>query len=481
MGLILLPGRFNQQPQQAVAIDWGNPLTKGLISCIDGRTNYDLMAGAPTTNTAAQANGTGGAGPAYASGTYQTFPFNRSSITNKFTYFLFCDHTTAGNSFLFGDVETAGAGYNAGLYTNGSNFLLFVKTGGSGTSVTSTSSANPIKSLRLGGTYDGANMRIFINGVREASTAKTGNVDTGAFALNLNRWNGSSPHSGNAFLRLVFNIVKSDAEMRELSDNPWQVFKAPPRRIWGVAAGGGSDVSVALTGEASTASAGTLVPSIDKELTGSGSTASAGTLAPSTAKALLGESATAAAGTLVATPTFGLTGQSATAAAGDVIQSRTVALAGQSATVEQGQLGIVGDVTVALTGQSMTMGQGNLARQADAAEAFSGGFFEVPHVPRRRSVREERERLGIFPREVKQIALAVARASVVADKTDDQAERQLAARLAQQDIEAKTRYVEFMRQERDRLLSRDIERALRIRQRQYELDEDEREAEMLLM
>jgi hypothetical protein len=118
---------------------------------------------------------------------------------------------------------------------------------------------------------------------------------------------------------------------------------------------------------------------------------------------------------------------------------------------------------------------------APAAETYSGGFFEVPHVPRRRSVREERERLGIITREVKQIARAVARASVAADKTDYQAEQQLAQRLAQQDIEAKARYVEFMRQERDRILSRDIERALRIRRRQYELDEDEREAEMLLM
>jgi hypothetical protein len=115
------------------------------------------------------------------------------------------------------------------------------------------------------------------------------------------------------------------------------------------------------------------------------------------------------------------------------------------------------------------------------AETYSGGFYEVPHVPRRRSVREERERLGIIPRQVKQIAQAVARASVVADKTDDQAQRQLEQRLAQKAIEAKARYVQFMKQERDRILSRDIERAIRIRQRQYELDEDDREAEMLLM
>lgn len=51
----------------------------------------------------------------------------------------------------------------------------------------------------------------------------------------------------------------------------------------------------------------------------------------------------------------------------------------------------------------------------------------------------------------------------------------------QQDIEATARHVEFMNAERDRILSRDIERALRIRRRQMEMDEDEREAELLLM
>jgi len=127
-------------------------------------------------------------------------------------------------------------------------------------------------------------------------------------------------------------------------------------------------------------------------------------------------------------------------------------------------------------------GRGGVAYAAPpVAESYSGGFYEVPQVPRRRSVREERERLGIITREVKQIVMAVARASVVADKTDYQAAQQLAQRLEQQDIEARARYVEFMQQERDRILSRDIERALRIRRRQYEIDEDEREAEMLLM
>lgn len=115
-----------------------------------------------------------------------------------------------------------------------------------------------------------------------------------------------------------------------------------------------------------------------------------------------------------------------------------------------------------------------------SASTATGGYYEG--VPRRRSVREERERLGIIPREVKKVITAVARASVVAQKTDAQAERQLQQRLDQQDIEAKARYVELMRQERDRLLSRDIAIALRIRMKQAaDEDDDERASELLLL
>lgn len=113
--------------------------------------------------------------------------------------------------------------------------------------------------------------------------------------------------------------------------------------------------------------------------------------------------------------------------------------------------------------------------------AFGGGFYEVPHIPRHRTVQEERERLGIIPKAVKKVLVQVAQASVSKEATDTQATGLLATALAQRDIQPASQYTQFMQQERDRILSQNIEMALRIRQRQYELDEDEREAEMLLM
>ena len=107
----------------------------------------------------------------------------------------------------------------------------------------------------------------------------------------------------------------------------------------------------------------------------------------------------------------------------------------------------------------------------------------MPQVRRHRSIKEDRERLGIIPREVKQIVKAVARATVAAEKTDTQAQVQLSRRLEQQDIEAKAKYAEFMRQERDRLRTQAIARAVQIqrRKKQLEDEEDDRDAVMLLM
>lgn len=163
---------------------------------------------------------------------------------------------------------------------------------------------------------------------------------------------------------------------------------------WEYVSGGGSpDVTLALTGQAAAASAGTLGVSTNKALTGQAATAAqgnvsvgsdvtvalsgqamtvaAGTLAPSATVALTGSGATASPGTLVAGVSVGLTGQAGTSATGTLTQSRTVALVGQSGTSQQGNVGVVGDVTVALTGQSMTMEQGLLS----VASSAGGGSY----------------------------------------------------------------------------------------------------------
>lgn len=315
-------------------------------------------------------------------------------------------------------------------------------------------------------------------------------------------------------------IAETAAEVARFAANPWQLFQAPPRRLWAVSAGGTNTAidpgigALALTGYAAT-----IAQTANQSLTpGVGSVGITG-YAPAISQP---QAIMAGVGTIALTGYAPSVTQGITTSVLPGVGSLTISgyapgvaqSVNQSAAPDAGLLALTGYApalaqtanqailpgagVMVVTGYAPTVTQqsaspnlipaagqititGYAPSIAQSGSQESGGFFEVPQVRRRRSIKEERERLGIIPRAVKQVLQAVARASVVADKTDAQAEHQLAQRLAQQDIEAKARYVEFMQQERDRILTRDIDRALRIRQRQIELEEDDRDAEMLLM
>jgi hypothetical protein len=69
----------------------------------------------------------------------------------------------------------------------------------------------------------------FVGGRQDGTTAKSGNVDTGAFSLNINRWNAASLHRGTFFVGYVWNRALTDAEIASISVNPWRLFA--PRQI----------------------------------------------------------------------------------------------------------------------------------------------------------------------------------------------------------------------------------------------------------
>lgn len=222
------------QPQAALSINWGNPITRGLIALVDGASGMELIAqAAPTFNSGTRAAGSSGQAIGYTTAQYATYGFaNRSRLTNQLTLFSLTDYTAGGtpNSFLFGDTQSAGAGYNFGLYTNGSTWQAFVKTGGSGASAAGGAFAQRSRFVHAA-TYDGANIRQYLDGVAAGVTAKTGNVDTGSFSLNINRWNSTNVHAGRFYVGGVWNRALSVAEIASLSANPWQLFEPQMRSI----------------------------------------------------------------------------------------------------------------------------------------------------------------------------------------------------------------------------------------------------------
>lgn len=178
-----------------------------------------------------------------------------SSFTNQCTYFMYYDRPSVSgspSSFLLGNVEAAGVGYNAGLYDNTGNYLFYVKNAsGTPVSATSTTASNVIgvtANIKLCGTYDGAEVGIWFDGRREAVSGQTGNIGTTSFGLNVNRWNSGSGHHIELHVAYVWNRCLTQQEIKSLSANPWQLFAHKGLvGAWDAVAAGGSVELPALT------------------------------------------------------------------------------------------------------------------------------------------------------------------------------------------------------------------------------------------
>jgi hypothetical protein len=135
-----------------------------------------------------------------------------------------------------------------------------------------------------------------------------------------------------------------------------------PQRAWIPSkAAGGSDVSVALTGQAMASTAGTLTPSSSISLSGQVLAAAQGAVAPANSLTLGGQLLASSAGTLTPSTSKVLTGQSASIAQGTLVAAFTIPLTGALITIGQGTVtapGGGGDVTIALTGQALAISQG---------------------------------------------------------------------------------------------------------------------------
>lgn len=165
------------------------------------------------------------------------------------------------------------------------------------------------------------------------------------------------------------------------------------------------NVTVALTGEAVTATPNDLDNATAKALTGEGGTAAAGTLTPAPSKELSGETATGSAGTTSPESGAGLGGEAATASDGTAAPELSIGLSGASATVSAGTIeasgpadpagyrpigyglgayglvtygGVTGgaaspDVTVALSGVGATASAGTIAAASDVPASGEAG------------------------------------------------------------------------------------------------------------
>jgi hypothetical protein len=145
-----------------------------------------------------------------------------TSITNQLTIGGFVRFTNLGDyrRFIFKDNGNEGVMelfYNVNV--SKLDFEIVTSTTGR-TSLRSTTTPVVNQIYNLVGTYDGSNMKIYVNGILESTTSKTGNINQGtpSGALFLGNTNGfSNPYSfylaGNIYNVQIYNRVLNATEV----------------------------------------------------------------------------------------------------------------------------------------------------------------------------------------------------------------------------------------------------------------------------
>lgn len=247
MAALILPQRFNQQPQQVPPINWGNPITRNLEFAWVASNPNVLQRGASgvsiTINTLARTpTSQGVAGLNSTAGTEVHISDNAIFFPNAWTSLAVASFASlTGGSIMSEAIQNPGvddrtmyidtSGKLTGYLFDGAQkhakdtvavvaglpYVLAASSGGSsidvwknGVNVGSTATSNG--GYGYGGTAPGFTIGGYAGGTSDAFLATTGNT---RFAMQL--W---------------WTRALTAAEHASLAVNPWQIFLTPARRIW---------------------------------------------------------------------------------------------------------------------------------------------------------------------------------------------------------------------------------------------------------
>lgn len=230
--MLLLDAPFDSQPQEYAEIDWGNPLAAGLVHCTVGN-NITNLAGPALTPQFGTTEFSGWDGP--VPGIVIDNARVQGGITPSFQGVSctgLCLHTptslNAGGRLVMGaftnadssncrfEISTTAltAGYRNAL--NESAFSTGIITPQAG------------QTYLHGGRWTDNGVELFVDGRLIATNTTTGNAQI----RNRVSLGGDDTYGGNWYIGTIhasfwWNRPLTDDEIRSVSANPWQLFRAP--------------------------------------------------------------------------------------------------------------------------------------------------------------------------------------------------------------------------------------------------------------
>lgn len=384
-------GLIYTQPQGFAQIDWGNPITRGILGEINAASpgiGAAYVGGANSTVVTPMGLAHAGNGSRFIwkdsqpIGSAATILLisnvrNKSDGTNIFGGI---GTTTAGNQFFAFQGPQSGASFRAVIrLANGGGFT-------SRESASIPSAGADITDLSVWcAVYDGTtNLRLYRDGVDDSGT----NINTAAsgaatglncFSLGgINRGTDSFAVSGqNQALIVPWNRALSVDEAKSITANPWQIFKSQSRRIFVASAGGAAALASNAAAQASaSAAATTAIP-----ITAAALSIASASGALSTAIPLSGVAASVASGSGALTAQVRLSAdalaQAVSAAAlssGIILTAAAVAQAAAAGTLSSAIQLIANAAAQASAPASLTAGSSGLAANAQASASASAAL-----------------------------------------------------------------------------------------------------------
>lgn len=372
--LVITP--WDLQPQELANYDPDHPLARALDLAWIGNDpgGVDVLKGHKVALTSGTTITRTIRGNAYTNtGTAGAVAAIPAEVTLPYVQIGYGFFNTAGGAWQLSFLNTAAGGYLSRIALASSTTISADVRWNFGTQRTLTITLpttlnTPICAALVA--YSSTDYRFFCNGQQQNGTLTPGTFG----ALDRIAPPGDTINGGVWFTGFGAGVAITDADMLDITANPearlWGMFQ---RRIWVPVAAGGPDITLSLSGQAVTASAGNLGIAVSNTLTGQSLTASAGALVPNFSIPLVGSSVTASAGTLTYSTssniTLTLSGSSVTVSAGTLGVAISRSLSGSAVTASAGSL--VPSLTLPLSGAAVTVSAGTLTYAPAAAATIT--------------------------------------------------------------------------------------------------------------
>lgn len=239
MAALILPS--SSPPRGPAPVNWANPITRGLVIAYFASSNFD-HAGTRVPNNTDKTNNQQSANQYGAA-----MRFTGSQALNTLTIDHKVTHNLSGaTAMTVVTVTTAAAGAErpiCGVWgsttrwymaINASGHPLFAVNGGAANRVYTSNIVTAFgPRTSLAAVWDGSSdtCKLYKAGV-EISGGKSGTAQTAIGShtmgpsIGSQSTGGAAKHSGTIEYVLVFNRALSDAEIRSISENPYQILRA---------------------------------------------------------------------------------------------------------------------------------------------------------------------------------------------------------------------------------------------------------------